>query len=55
MTINGGVSVHFLFAGRCVSAEPAAVFDVLLVLLLRKVFDAAEAAFFDVTFGGDFV
>jgi hypothetical protein len=37
---------------RCVSANPAAVFAPLLVLPLRSVFDAADAALPDVTLGG---
>ncbi len=46
---------YFFFPDRCVRAEPAAVFEVLLVLLLLNVFDAAVAAFFEVSFDGDFV
>jgi hypothetical protein len=34
----------------CESALPAAIFEALPVLLLRKTFDAAEAAFLPVTF-----
>lgn len=33
---------------RCAKAEPAADFDALLAFLLRRVFDAFEAAAFDV-------
>lgn len=43
------VSAHYFFlAGRCVSADPAAVFDDLLVEESRRALDAAEAAFAEV-------
>ena len=47
-------SYFFLLLGRCVSAEPAAVFEALLDPARCKVFDAADAAFFEVTLGGAF-
>ena len=38
--------------GRCVKVEPAAVFDALLVLPLRSVLEAADAARPEVTLAG---
>ena len=40
---------YFFRLGRCVSAEPEEVFAVLLEPLLRRVFEAADAARFEVT------
>jgi hypothetical protein len=46
---------HFFLVGFCVNAEPAAVFEVLLVLAFRSVFEAAVAALAEVTLGGALV
>ncbi len=40
--------------GRWVRADPAEVFDDLLVLVSLRVRDAAEAAWLEVSFGGAF-
>ena len=47
-----GPACYFLRVTRCVSAEPAAVFEALLELALLKALEAAVAARTEVTFGG---
>lgn len=49
-----GLNGYFLRSVRCVSADPADVFADLLELEFFSTFEAAVAAFVDVTFTGDF-
>lgn len=49
------INYFFLFAGFCANALPAALFAALLVLPSPKIFEAALAAFDDVTLAGALV
>jgi hypothetical protein len=49
------VQYYFFLFGRCVRAEPAEVFELLLALPLRNVFEAAVPALEDVTLLGALV